>query len=98
MQYRYRQPKNEDAFEEFCLVLLRQHWSMPSLDRYGRRGQRQNGVDLVDNGGGEPLRGVQCKHHDVNKPLPPRELEAAVNDAKTFPQWSCPRSDRTRLS
>src|SRR5437763_16406541 len=86
MPYRYPQPANEDAFEEFCLVLLRDHWTLPTLDRYGHRGERQDGVDLVDTGGGSPFRGVQCKHHDSTKTLPPRELEAEVEKAKGFPE------------
>lgn len=86
MQYRYRHPKHEDAFEEFCPALLRDHWTLPTLDRYGRRGERQNGVDLLDTGGGEPLRAVQCKHHDHAKTIPPRELEAEVEKAKGFPE------------
>ncbi len=86
MQYRYRQPHNEDSFEEFCLTLLREHWSLPTLERYGHRGERQDGVDLFDVGGRSPLRGVQCKHHDGQKNLPPKELEAEVAKAKGFPE------------
>jgi tetratricopeptide (TPR) repeat protein len=86
MQYRYRQPHNEDAFEEFCLTLLREHWSLPTLERYGHRGERQDGVDLFDVGGRSPLRGVQCKHHDGQRTFPPRELEAEVTKARNFPE------------
>jgi tetratricopeptide (TPR) repeat protein len=86
MQYRYRQPHNEDAFEEFCLTLLREHWSLPTLQRYGHRGEQQDGVDLFDVGGRSPIRGVQCKHHDVQKTLPPKELEAEVIKARNFPE------------
>ena len=82
---RYRQPSNEDEFEEFCLQLLREHWSLPTLDRYGHRGERQHGVDLLDTGGTTPLRAVQCKHHEITKTLPPAELHAEVARAKTFP-------------
>jgi tetratricopeptide (TPR) repeat protein len=86
MPNRYRQPGNEDAFEEFCLVLLREHWSLPTLDRYGHRGERQDGVDLFDTGGRPPIRGVQCKHHEPTKTLPPKELEVEVEKAKKFPE------------
>ncbi len=86
MQYRYRQPHNEDAFEEFCLTLLREHWSLTTLERYGHRGERQDGVDLFDVGGRSPIRGVQCKHHDGQKTLPPKELEAEITKAKNFPE------------
>src|SRR5690606_25922355 len=73
-RYRYPQPANEDAFEEFCLALLREVRSLPSLDRYGHRGEEQHGVDLLDLSGKTPLLGVQCKHHDPTKTLPPAEL------------------------
>lgn len=48
---RYHQPADESSFEEFCLVLLRDHWKMPGLARFGHRGEEQHGVDLLDLGG-----------------------------------------------
>jgi hypothetical protein len=48
-KFRYPQPPNEDAFEEFCLVLLKE--TRPRLERYGHRGERQHGVDLLDMSG-----------------------------------------------
>lgn len=84
-RYRYPQPANEDAFEEFCLALLREVWSRPRLERYGHRGEEQHGVDLLDMSGKTPLLGVQCKHHDPTKTLPPAELEAEVRKALGFP-------------
>jgi hypothetical protein len=81
---RYQQPPNEDAFEEFCLVLLRRHWNCPSLERFGHRGEQQHGVDLVDLGGGDPLRAAQCKHHAPDQTLPPSEFRGEVEDAKGF--------------
>lgn len=81
---RWPQPSNEDDFEEFCLELLQEHWQRPSLERYGHRGDRQNGVDLWDPHGIEPRRAAQCKHHASSKTLPPRELEEEVAKAKGF--------------
>jgi tetratricopeptide (TPR) repeat protein len=86
MPHHYRQPPNEDDFEEFCLTLLREHWNLPTLNRYGRRGERQHGVDLLDTGGGIVLRAVQCKHHDQTKTLPPKELADEVEKASGFPE------------
>lgn len=83
---RYPEPDNEHAFEEFCLVLLREHWKLPSLDRYGKRGERQQGIDLLDTGGAPALRAVQCKHHEATKALAPKELQNEVDKAKTFPE------------
>lgn len=85
MIYRYRQPSNEDDFEEFCLVLLREVWKRPDLERYGHRGEDQYGVDIIDQSGTNPLVAVQCKHHAVDKTLPPAELEEEVEKALTFP-------------
>lgn len=84
-EFRYPQPANEDAFEEFCLVLMRDTWNLPSLERLGHRGERQHGVDLLDLGVAAKLRAVQCKHHAPHKTLPPAELNGEVDKAKTLP-------------
>ncbi len=84
-RYRYPQPPNEDAFEEFCLALIREAWARPRLERYGHRGDRQHGVDLLDMSGQTPLLAIQCKHHSMHKTLPPKELEEEVNKAREFP-------------
>ncbi len=81
---KYRQPANEDEFEEFCLALLRRHWNCPSLERYAHRGECQSGVDIIDQSGRDPLRGAQCKHHKSNATLPPSKLRAEVEKAKEF--------------
>lgn len=76
MSFRYPQPSNEDDFELLCLRFLREVWACPTLQRYGKRGERQYGIDLVDEAGGPPLRAVQCKHHEPDKTIPPAEIEA----------------------
>ena len=83
---RYRQPSNEDEFEDFCLHLLRRHWNSAQVDRLGHRGERQHGVDLIDKSGATPLRAAQCKHHMGLKTLPPAEFRAEVEKAKAFPR------------
>jgi tetratricopeptide (TPR) repeat protein len=82
MSFRFPQPSNEDDFELFCLRLLRELWNCPTLQQYGKRGERQNGIDLIDEAGTAPLRAVQCKHHESDKTLPPSEIEQEV--AKAF--------------
>lgn len=84
-RYRYPQPPNEDAFEEFCLALVREAWARPGLERYGHRGDGQHGVDLLDLSGQIPLLAIQCKHHRMDKTLPPKELEDEVNKALKLP-------------
>src|SRR3989442_14149570 len=78
MSFRYPQPTNEDDFELFCLRFLRELWRCPTLQQYGKRGERQNGIDLIDEGGAIPLRAVQCKHHESDKTIPPKEIEDEV--------------------
>ena len=85
-RFQYRRPANEDAFEDFCLALLQDVRSLPHLARYGRRGERQHGVDLVDLSGSTPLFAAQCKHHESSKALPASEVEKEVKKALTFPE------------
>jgi tetratricopeptide (TPR) repeat protein len=82
MSYPY--PKDEEAFEEFCLALLKHHWKCDTLERYAHRGENQDGVDILDLGAHDPLRAAQCKLHAADKTLPPSELEAEVDKAKGF--------------
>jgi tetratricopeptide (TPR) repeat protein len=81
MSFRYPQPSNEDDFELFCLRFLRELWHCPTLQQYGKRGERQDGVDLIDEAGGPPLRAVQCKHHEPDKTVPPAEIQGEVTKA-----------------
>ena len=75
-------PKNDDAFELLCLELLRRKWDAPGLAQYGKRGQRQDGIDLIDLSGQSPLRAAQCKLHEPHKTILPSEIEAEVEKAK----------------
>jgi tetratricopeptide (TPR) repeat protein len=82
--YTINPPTNEDVFEDLCLELLKQHWAKPQLQRFGKRGERQNGVDLVDLGGTDPLYAAQCKLKEAWKTLAPSEIQEEVNKAKLF--------------
>src|SRR4051812_6021511 len=82
MRVRYPIPRDESDFEDLCCLLLRRHWNRPSLQRYGHRGENQDGVDIYDPLQTPPVRGAQCKLHDYEKSIPPREIEREVNKAK----------------
>ena len=84
IRLRHEQPANERDFEILCLRLLRKHWSCPTLELYGHRGERQHGVDILDTGGAELLRAAQCKLHDRTKALSIAEIRQEVNRAKGF--------------
>jgi tetratricopeptide (TPR) repeat protein len=87
MGLRFRNPPlaNPDDFERLCLRLLKAHWNLPTLELYGRRGERQHGVDIIDMSGAEALRAAQCKLYDPSGTLPPADIHAEVNAAKGFP-------------
>lgn len=80
MSFRFPQPTNEDDFELLCLRFLRELWNCPTLQVYGKRGERQFGIDLIDESGNPPLRAVQCKHHEPDKTIPPTEIQDEVKE------------------
>lgn len=56
-------PRSEDEWEDMVVDALRLRWQDPDARRNGRRGQRQNGVDIygcATSVGG--LAGAQCKN------------------------------------
>jgi tetratricopeptide (TPR) repeat protein len=84
MMLRYLQPANERDFEELCLLILRTHWQVPDLQLYGRRGQGQTGIDIVDPSGRKDVRGAQCKQFAADHAITGSEIEKEVVKAETF--------------
>jgi hypothetical protein len=72
----YPPPKDWDEFEEMCADVFGAEWSDPNATRYGRQGQRQNGVDIYGKRAGI-YAGVQCKGRSR---WPPRPLTTAEMD------------------
>jgi hypothetical protein len=72
-------PQSWDEFENICADLFGREWNDPKTTRYGRQGQRQNGVDIYGRPDGENYSGVQCKGRSV---FPPAELTIADIDAE----------------
>lgn len=81
MSFRFRQPSNETDFEEFCERLLQIVLGNKHLQLYGKRGENQDGVDIIDCIGSSPFIAAQCKHHEFTKTLPPGELNEEVERA-----------------
>jgi hypothetical protein len=81
---RFPIPANDDDFEQMCLRLLREHWSRPGLELFGKRGERQFGIDILDVGGEIPIFTAQCKLKEEHKSLPPAEIQDEVDKAKLF--------------
>jgi tetratricopeptide (TPR) repeat protein len=77
-------PNNDDEFEAICLELLREFWARPQLALFGKRGERQFGVDILDLSGETPIYAAQCKLKEAQKSFPPGEIQAEVDKAKQF--------------
>jgi len=84
IRLKHEQPANDRDFEILCLRLLRKHWSCPTLELYGRKGERQHGVDILDTGGGETLRAAQCKLRDRTKAISSVDIRLEIDKAKGF--------------
>jgi tetratricopeptide (TPR) repeat protein len=81
---RFPIPTNDDDFERLCLHLLRYHWSRPGLEIFGKRGERQFGIDILDVGGQTPIYAAQCKLREEHKSLAPSEIQEEVDEANKF--------------
>src|SRR5262245_54527490 len=64
---KWPKPKNEEEFEDIVVDFLRIRWGDPHANRNGRRGQRQDGVDIIGRpaGLGGALAGAQCKNTEI---------------------------------
>jgi tetratricopeptide (TPR) repeat protein len=79
-------PADEQAFERASVVLWRNLLGDPNVQRNGRRGQRQNGVDLYGVRNGDPAHhiGIQCKLKGDGQVLTEDEVRDEVRKALTF--------------
>lgn len=79
-------PADEQAFERASIVLWRGLLKDPNVQRNGRRGQRQNGVDLFGIRDDDPERhvGIQCKLKGDGHILTEEEVQEEVKKAQTF--------------
>jgi len=82
---KYPPPEDWPKFQRLCQRVLQRLWHSENLEIYGRGGQAQHGVDLLDVSGTQPLRAGQCKLHNASKALSEREIRAEVAGAETFP-------------
>lgn len=57
------QPKNWQDFEDLVLDALRQQWRSPTLQKNGRPGQKQAGVDIYGPDEIGRRAGIQCKRY-----------------------------------
>lgn len=77
-------PENETDFESFCLAIFRLQLGILDLQKYARRGQVQQGIDLLGQLADGQLCGIQCKLRNADQVLSEREVRKEVEKAKSF--------------
>lgn len=77
-------PRDWQMFEDFCLELFSVEWGDPEAIKYGRSGEKQNGVDIFGRRDGS-WHGVQCKRRGrfPEQALTEAEVRGEVEAAKT---------------
>ncbi len=70
MHYLLPKLKNEHDFEELVRDLYRIRYKNPNLQLYGRKGQKQHGIDIIGVAGKDRATDkdgvIQCKNHTAN--------------------------------
>jgi len=74
-------PSLEQVFEDNCVVLWKNILKDPSVQKVGRRGQQQRGVDLYGyrDGNRDFLVGLQCKLKTGSKKLSEKEVRVTCH-------------------
>ena len=55
-------PKDWQVFEDLCHALWQREWRCPAIQKHGRSGQQQRGVDIFGRPEGDNrYHGIQCK-------------------------------------
>ena len=85
MRFEFLIPSNEEEFEEFCLRYFRHVEKCGGLKRYGKRGEKQHGIDLLNLHATKPLLAVQCKRKERHKRLSKSEILHEVAEAEGCP-------------
>jgi len=75
-------PKSADEFEDITLDALKLGWNTQQLERNGRGGQGQSGVDICGKNYDVGRVGIQCKNYyntELTKNIIKKEIENAEN-------------------
>ena len=90
MQIQIPKPLDEYDFERGIKVLFRCILGDPGVDRHGKRGQTQQGVDVHGlilgrrNSDKNKIVGIQCKRKEQGKKLSVREVKKEAKKARQF--------------
>lgn len=87
MRVQYQPPEDWKDFERMCSAIFSKKFGIKKLQKYGRSGSRQKGVDLFGKyRSGFSLLGIQCKSKQLypQKNITIREITAEIEKAKNF--------------
>lgn len=82
MRLEYPVPADEHSFQDFCLRFFRHVEERQGLVPYGKRGEKQDGIDLIDQWAMNPQIAVQCKRHEPHKKIAPASIRTEVKNAE----------------
>ena len=81
-------PRDWQDFEDLCHALWEREWNCPTIQKHGRAGQKQSGVDIFARPGESGhFCGIQCKVKSLGTrtaQLSLCEVEAEIEAAKAF--------------
>src|SRR4051812_9727078 len=80
------QPRSWDDFEDLVCDVLSEEMADANLQRFGRAGQKQHGVDILGYESGRAV-GIQCKHYRGGTPL---SITTIKNEFKKTPKLGVP--------
>lgn len=79
MKYRLPKPLDDDLFEDMVCDVYSRIFKNPNLQRFGRRGQRQHGIDIIGkNYHNNQPQAIQCKCHP-NETTKDEEIIKEIN-------------------
>ncbi len=74
---KWPQPNSEDEWENMVLDAMRVRWDDPNADRYGRRGQKQDGVDVLGKRGTLNVAAQAKNSNTISEDLIKSEIQKA---------------------
>lgn len=83
----FPKPRDWNTFEEMVCDIYARKYNNLNLQRYGRSGQSQSGVDIAGQVK-EGILGIQCKHHP-ERPIQRSEIDREINLSEGFKPGLC---------
>lgn len=80
---RFSRPANEADFESWCAIICREMYDTNDLRKFGRRGQKQDGIDLLGSLPDGKVIGIQCKMRN-DRPLTLNDIKTDLDKLNAF--------------